>query len=50
MEICRDPQLNIRQSSGSLVEECDIEVSKPDGSITPHEDLQRQITWDHGDF
>jgi hypothetical protein len=31
----RDPQPNIRQSSGSLMEEWGIEVSKPEESRTP---------------
>jgi len=33
---CRDPQSNIRWSSGSLVEEWGIEVSKPEDSRTLH--------------
>jgi hypothetical protein len=28
---CRDPQPDIRQNSGHLVEEAGIEVSKPEG-------------------
>jgi hypothetical protein len=38
---------NIRQSLGILVEELGIELSKPEGSTTPQEYLQSQLTWDH---
>lgn len=37
---CRDLQQNIRWSSGSLVEECEKELSKSDWPRTPQEDLQ----------
>ena len=42
------PTANIRRSSGSLVDKWGIEGSKPEGSRTPQEDLQSQLTWIHG--
>jgi len=45
----RDPEQDIiRWSSGSLVGEWGIEVSKPEGSRTPQEDPQSQLTRDLG--
>ena len=40
---------NIRQSSGSLVEEWGLELSNPEVERMPQEDLQSQLTWVHGD-
>jgi hypothetical protein len=45
---CKDPQPNIKQSSGKLVKEWEIELSKPERSRTPQEDLQSQLTWAQG--
>jgi hypothetical protein len=42
----RDP--SIRWSSGNLEEEWGIELSKLEGSKTPQEDTQSQLTWTHG--
>ena len=39
-----------RQSLGSLVEELKIKVSKSEGSKTPQEILEGQLTWGHGDL
>ena len=39
---CRDPQPNIRQSPGSLVEELGIEVIKSEVLRAPQEDPQSQ--------
>jgi hypothetical protein len=43
----QNPQWNIRWYSGNLVEEWGIELSKLEGSRTPQEDIQSQLTLDH---
>jgi hypothetical protein len=50
---CRDLQLNIRQSSGSLVEESGEGLREPERSRASHTDLQNQLIWApgaHGDW
>lgn len=44
----REPQPNIRQITGSLVEEWESEISKSGISITPQEDPQCQLTQNSG--
>ena len=44
---CRDPHLNIRQSSGSLVEEWEEGLRELERSRAP-QDLQSQLIWAHG--
>jgi hypothetical protein len=41
---CRDPQLTNQVEPGRLAEEWEIEVSKPEGSRTPQEDPQCQLS------
>jgi len=44
---CKDPQLNIRQSLGDIVEEGEKWLKKPERSRTVLENLKNQVTWDH---
>jgi hypothetical protein len=44
----RDPQPNIRQSLGSLVEQLGEELRDPEGIGTPQEDQQSEQTWTFG--
>lgn len=45
---CRDPESNIRLNLGSLVKEWEIELRELEGSRTPQEDVQSQLTCAHG--
>jgi hypothetical protein len=42
---CRDPQPNIRWSSGSLVEELGEGLRDPMRTLTPQESQQSQLPW-----
>jgi hypothetical protein len=44
---CRNPQPNIRVSSGILVEGLETGLQVLEVSRTPHEDLKSQLTWAH---